>query len=437
MRNTNLQTTGALAALLILLTAGAPGCADEAAAPADGIVDPIVSAGAYAIVDTGQDACFGDQDEIVAPAAGEAYYGQDSQYRGHQPSYLDSADGLTVHDEVTGLTWQRSPDVNRDGAIGPSDKLNWSGCQAYPAALNAAEYGGYSDWRLPSIKELYSLILFTGLDPSGYGGDTSSLTPFIDMDHFDFAYGDESAGERIIDSQYASDSLYVDGANAGQLLFGVNFADGRIKGYGLTMPGGREKTFFVMCVRGNADYGINAFTDNDDGTITDGATGLMWARDDSGGDAPGGLDWAEALAWVEARNTLEYLGYSDWRLPEVKELQSIVDYTRSPGSSGSAAIDPLFNATGIINEAGASDFGFYWSSTTHAGLNGGRAAAYVAFGRAMGYIDGAWSDVHGAGSQRSDPKAGDPADFPTGNGPQGDAIRIYNCVRVVRACGDS
>jgi hypothetical protein len=43
-----------------------------------------------------------------------------------------------------------------------------------------------------------------------------------------------------------------------------------------------------------------------------------------------------------------------------------------------------------------------------------------------------WLDVHGAGAQRSDPKAGNPADFPKGRGPQGDAIRIYNYVRLVR-----
>ena len=43
-----------------------------------------------------------------------------------------------------------------------------------------------------------------------------------------------------------------------------------------------------------------------------------------------------------------------------------------------------------------------------------------------------WMDVHGAGAQRSDPKIGDPDDFPTGRGPQGDAIRIYNYVRLVR-----
>ena len=52
----------------------------------------------------------------------------------------------------------------------------------------------------------------------------------------------------------------------------------------------------------------------------------------------------------------------------------------------------------------------------------------------MGYMTnlGGWIDVHGAGAQRSDPKTGDPANYPTGFGPQGDAIRIYNYVRLVR-----
>jgi len=218
--------------------------------------------------------------------------------------------------------------------------------------------------------------------------------------------------------------------DGGRTLFGVNFADGRIKGYGLSFFGS-DKTFFVIYVRGNTDYGQNDFADNGDGTVTDTASELMWSQDDSGE----GFSWEEALAWVEAKNTENYLGYSDWRLPNAKELQSIVDYTRSPDTTGSAAIDPLFNTTSITNEAGADDYPFYWSSTTHANWNetsGGSAGAYVAFGRAMGYMNGSWVDVHGAGAQRSDLKAGNPADYPNGHGPQGDAIRIYNYVRLVR-----
>lgn len=396
----------------------------------------------YAIVDTGQEKCYNASTEIACPAAGEAFYGQDAQFTGNAPSYTDNGDPSTgsgqagtVTDNVTGVMWQQSPDTDGDGDIDAEDKLTYDEACSYCDNLTLA---GYDDWRLPDIKTLYSLIDFSGTDPSGYEGDTSGLVPFIDTDYFDFAYGDTSAGERIIDAQYASSSLYV-GSAAEQLLFGVNFADGRIKGYGLTMPGGGgEKTFFVICARENTDYGVNSFTDNGDpstgsgqaGTITDNATGLMWAQDDSGE----GLNWEEALAWVEQQNDANYLGYNDWRLPNVKELQSIVDYARSPDTTDSAAIDPLFNATLITNEAGEPDYPFYWSSTTHANLGDvpGGFGAYVAFGRALGYMNDAWVDVHGAGAQRSDPKQGDPADYPTGHGPQGDAIRIYNYVRLVR-----
>ena len=50
----------------------------------------------------------------------------------------------------------------------------------------------------------------------------------------------------------------------------------------------------------------------------------------------------------------------------------------------------------------------------------------------MEYFEGEWTDVHGAGAQRPDPKVGKSADYPEGNGPKGDAIRIENFVRHVR-----
>jgi hypothetical protein len=374
----------------------------------------------YPIVGTNQSIFYDNQDEISAPAQGEAFFGQNATYPGTAPSYVDNGDG-TITDMITGLMWSQTPDMDADGDIDVNDKMTYNNALE---GANTYSIGDYTDWRLPSIKELYSLIIFSGVDPSGYEGtSTDDLVPFINTDYFDFAYGDTDAGERIIDAQYATTSMYVDG----ELLFGVNFADGRIKGYGLQAPFGHgEKTFSVMYVRGNATYGVNEFVDNGDGTISDNATGLMWMQDDNGE----GNIWEEALTYAE---DFEHAGYSDWRLPDVKELQSIVDYTRSPGTTNSAAIDPIFNCTEIVNEADQADYAFYWSGTTHSNWSdvAGGFASYVSFGRAMGY-DPTWVDVHGAGAQRSDPKDGDPSLYPTGNGPQGDAIRIYNYVRLVR-----
>jgi hypothetical protein len=276
---------------------------------------------------------------------------------------------------------------------------------------------------------LYSLFDGRGTDPSGptMDADTSRLTPYLDTKFFQFVYGNVT-GERIIDSQYASSTQYVGkGARGFDKLFGVNFADGRIKGYPTTTgPSGAPFTAYVRYVRGNPDYGTNIFVDRENGTVADEATGLVWTAADSGR----GLDWTQALAYCESLTTA---GAADWRLPDAKELQTLVDYRRSPATSHSAAIDPVFQTTAIRNEAGAADYPAYWTSTTHAASNGGGPwAAYVAFGRAMGFMNGAWLDVHGAGAQRSDPKTGDPDQYPTGHGPQGDAVRVLNFARCVR-----
>ena len=221
------------------------------------------------------------------------------------------------------------------------------------------------------------------------------MTPFIDTDYFGFSYGFTGSGERIIDSQWVTTTLYVADPNQ---MFGVNFADGRIKGYPTAESIGKK--YFVICVRGNTSYGVNNFVDNGDGTVTDLATGLMWMQSDSGS----GMNWEDALAWVQTKNSENHLGHNDWRLPNAKELQSIVDYTRSPNTTSSAAIDPVFTSTQIDNEAGNDDYPFYWAGTTHASWDeSGRSGVYVAFGRALGYMNGAWLDVHGAGAQRSGP----------------------------------
>lgn len=389
----------------------------------------------YPIVDTNQTKCYGSMNEISPPRQNQDYYGQDAQFSGNQPSYKDNGDG-TVTDNVTGLMWvkARGSKVSWDDAVSGAKKCT---------------VGKYSDWRMPTIKELYSLIEFTGKCRSF--DNTGDCIPYIDTKFFEFKYGETSKSERIIDCQDWSSTTYVSTTMDGNpTAFGVNFADGRIKGYPKTAknPEGVKITkLYARYVRGNADYGKNKFSDNKNKPISDTATGLMWTQEDNAK----GVNWKEALAWVAKKNSEKYLGYSDWRLPNAKELQSIVDYTRSPDTTKSPAIDPIFRCTSIKNEGKNDDFPFYWTNTTHLDNMGG---VYVCFGRGLGFMTfgppprpsavtadpppppgggkPVLMDVHGAGCQRSDPKEGNPSDYPVGKGPQGDVIRIYNYVRLVR-----
>jgi hypothetical protein len=182
---------------------------------------------------------------------------------------------------------------------------------------------------------------------------------------------------------------------------------------------------YVRPVRGNT-YGVNDFVDNGDGTVTDRATGLMWQQADIGS----GMDWEDALAYAES---LTLGGYDDWRLPNVKELQGIVDYTRSPSAVDAAnqgpAIDTdFFDITEIPSGTTnySPDYGYFWTSTSayHSTASPEYIYAwYVAFGTAP---NDTGNDFHGAGAVRFDAKV---EGNETG---AGDDERVYNYVRAVR-----
>ena len=150
----------------------------------------------------------------------------------------------------------------------------------------------------------------------------------------------------------------------------------------------------------------------------------MWSQTDSGV----GMDWEHALAWAQTRNGEKFLGHSDWHLPSSKELQSLVDYTRSAEASAAAnvgpAINPLFKTSSITNEAGATDYPYFWTNTSARASSTApfSSAWYVAFGRAA---DASGKDLHGAGAIRFDAKV-------TGKTQGQDAERVYNYVRLVR-----
>lgn len=398
--------------LLMLFVLGALtfiGCDDSSSTTGDTseITDTTPTKSSYSIVTTGQTKTYNATEEIVTPSAGQAFYGQDAQFSVVQPSYTKSDDGLTVKDNITGLTWQQDYD---------NSAVYWTDAKAVPAVLNAQNYGGYSDWRLPTIKELYSL----------WNGSTG--WPFIDAETFPISYASQDDLSHAI---FWSATKYVgllqstedasSGADVGtgvEMAFGINFGTGHIKAYSLNVG----PKHLLRCVRGDI-YGVNNFKDNSDGAITDSATGLMWSQADSGV----GMDWEHALAFAQSQNAANFLGHNDWRLPNTKELQNIVDYTRSPGATDRTQVGPainqLFNCTEITNEAGDVDYPWYWTSTTNPGLPSNTiydTAWYVAFGMAVG-SDG--KDLHGAGAVRFDGKV------------QGELVgqsRYLNYVRLVR-----
>jgi len=300
------------------------------------------------------------------------------------------------------------------------EKMNYEEALLY--AKNS-RLGGYDDWRIPTIKELYSLIQFTG---ESVGEKAKTL--FIDTQYFQQPLGDPSKGEREIDAQMWSSTRYVSYVmGKDQAFFGVNFVDGRIKGYPLLSPKTKApQTFYVRLVRGNPSYGKNRFVNNEDGTLSDLATGLMWEQKDSSL----GMEWKDALSYA---NNLVLAEHDDWRLPNAKELQSIVDYTRSPQTNGSPAIDSLFLSSSIIDPNNNVNYPYYWTSTTHLdGKDPEANAVYISFGEAQGKMGDRIMDVHGAGSQRSDPKSADGEEYPQFFGPQGDVRYVYNYVRAVR-----
>ena len=86
-------------------------------------------------------------------------------------------------------------------------------------------------------------------------------------------------------------------------------------------------------------------TDNGNGTVTDNVTGLVWQRTDDGASRV----WPDAINYCE---TLSLGGKTDWRLPNVKELKSIVDYTKYSPAIDTAAFPD-------------TQLSFYWSSASN------------------------------------------------------------------------
>lgn len=265
-------------------------------------------------------------DEIPCPQSGEPFYGQDAQYVLNHQSYtkLDAGGNdlpddapwpwAMVRDNVTGLIWEVK---TGDGTIHDGNILfTWERAMEFGTTLNSQNYGGYCDWRLPTAKELLSIV-------------NRSTYPQINTSYFP-----NTKPYKYWASPVTPDiPLYK---------WVVYFSSGAVRST-------YHNSGHVRAVRGEPS--TNIFFENNDGTVTDTQTGLMWQQN----TAPGTYAWQEALSYCE---NLTLAGHDDWRLPDINELQSIIDYAR---------YDPAIDTAYFPNTM-ADD---YWSSTPDALENQG------------------------------------------------------------------
>ncbi len=248
------------------------------------------------IPDTGQNISYTD------------VFGEDSDYSLNSPSYTDNSND-TVTDNVTGLMWQKSDNGthNWHEAMGIIDSSNNPlGATDICGNLSLASY---EDWRLPTRRELLRLVDFGTSSPAinnNFGG-TITATPYWTSDARDTTY-----------------AWYVrfDGYSAGYVSHWVQ----------------KFQTRYVRCVRGGLSS--SQFVDNGDETVSDVSTGLQWQQTDLTNDTHPFSTWDSALAQCE---TKELAGFSDWRLPNITELESI-------------------SSTSTLDVQGS--LAMYWSSTS-------------------------------------------------------------------------
>lgn len=238
-----------------------------------------------------------------------------------------------VIDSVTGLDWQddestQKPWDTQENHDGNNNDTSDDTATTYCAGLLIDGVGG---WRLPSIVELGTLVDYT-------------RSPTVT----------EGVFNHIVANSYWSSTAYVQyDTDAWSINFNLGDSMAQIKS---TIKN-------VRCVRGGQLPSSNLSRDDEEEIVTDSMTGLQWQDDNTAGSKL--ASWTEAIDYCE--NTLILGGYNDWRLPNINELNSIIDYTR---------YDPALNISKFENYSASPT---YWSSTSSYG--GGLDRAWTVFFR--------------------------------------------------------
>jgi Protein of unknown function (DUF1566) len=234
--------------------------------------------------------------------------GEDADFDINLPFFILNGDGTTT-DSVTGLMWQQM-----DGG-----EMTFENAVVFCENLTL---GGYNDWRLPTTQEAYSIL------------NQGKSNPALDITAFS-----NSVAEYWWTSQ-------KDATNANKIW--VTNKGGGIGNHlkNETVSAGGTKKIHVRAVRDRSTPPTvpSHFSDNNDGSITDNLTNLVWQKT----PAPDSMTWENALVYAQ---NLSIGGQNDWRVPNIKELQSLSDVSMANPAVSTA----IFPNIGIKK---------YWASTS-------------------------------------------------------------------------
>ncbi len=393
---------------------------------------PLVVEGAIDLPVTGQTECYGTNTaDGVIDCEGT---GQDGEHQmgvaWPEPRFTANDEEETITDHLTGLLWAQDagmPTLGDGACTGGGLTFSgkpWQDALDYIDCLNHGigstdfdgDYLGYDDWRLPNQHELFSLINVSYYDTtynnshwlweqgfsSFIGSYWSSTTAVPYWDGYimqngdawmvDSGQGNESPSEKATHyRQYTPVRSSVESPAAVPLP-----KTGQTSCYEYD-----EMDDMLIAIEcdgtgqdGEFENGVvwpaPRFILNSDASVTDRLTGLIWAADarasegSAGGECEDCLynayapsaNWQQALDYVICLNGLNegagHLGHNDWRLPNVYELRSLIDFSQNEPAL--PAGHPFSNINTSLYRGG------YWTSTTHHGSGAVSKAWFIDFG---------------------------------------------------------
>ncbi|MBN1442445.1 MAG: DUF1566 domain-containing protein [Planctomycetes bacterium] len=369
--------------------------------------DPPPTVNTMMVLRTGQSLCY-DNDGLTLMTCSDADYpGEDGYYQlGRQRGYQEmlSEQGVTVVDLSTGLEWQKSP---------PQELYSWAEARAAAAALELGPAGVEYPWRLPTLGEILTVMdysrSFPAADPIfGLSSDHGALwtTTTYAPESVKAWYVRPVTGATL--SEAKANRLYfmavrnrrpdVPARHEGATLVppSAQYQLGDSNGDALINLSDAVYTLNFLFQGGPAPPRIvgrpvlpetieaGRFVDNGDLTVTDALTGLMWRREPLY-RINENVDWNDPVlqeAWNMAFPLPGPGTYYDWRVPNVFELMTVIDLSKSQGvvlaepfSPDPSLVDrPLWTSTTATDESGGGS-AYAWTLPYHVDLEAEEAGS--------------------------------------------------------------